>query len=560
MLWYINPFPPLRKARKVKTTTRKPVRRTPASASKAILSGKRVTITQGRKSGTVSVRVNPRGEPFIGPRERMTQEDMLKWREAKKAYRRRHPVKAKKNPGRRHSMKKLFGAAAKAHAKRMAKLHRRRGRRVRRNPAEGYFSTAAQAARKTARRKKFAGVMKTYGAKPKRRGRVKAAAKKVYSSFGRGYAAFKRRASKTRAAFASAAKAYGAKVKRRRAAAKKASTPKRKSSPKRKPAARPARKTGGGKMTKRARAAAARKGWRNRRKGGSAPRRRRGRKGPNWLLRYSHALKSRRPKGGTARKLRAARITVLRARAGKFRKQRAWAKSYASKHRMHTNPKNTMKAVVSALKDVLPVAASFIGTKYGTRQLADLLTSRVSALSGYNIDTGVALGIVAAAHIATVKVGALRKYRTGVMVGAGLNALTTAIKQFAPDTSKMLGLGDADGVYDNALMGYGDVGDYVETSAYEDIGDYVATEDYVETGTDDDLGAYEDVGSACGAYEDLGAVARKMVRRAPVRRALAAPAGSRAIPRAASAKQIPEWTDEPLESFYTGIFSGGYGG
>jgi hypothetical protein len=43
-----------------------------------------------------------------------------------------------------------------------------------------------------------------------------------------------------------------------------------------------------------------------------------------------------------------------------------------------------------------------------------------------------------------------------------------------------------------------------------------------------------------------------------MRRALSA--GSRAIPRSSGAREIPQWSDEPLESFYTGIFSGGYGG
>lgn len=280
----------------------------------------------------------------------------------------------------------------------------------------------------------------------------------------------------------------------------------------------------------------------------AAPRRRRRTRRVNWLARYTRALHSRRPKRRTARMLRSARITVLRARAGKFRKMRAWAKGYARKHRMSTNPKGTMKAVVAAVKQVLPVAVTFFGTKIGVDKVAEFLKNNATIgpkLVQYDkhVKPVLAVAMIGAAHIASVKVGALRKHRTGIMIGASMNAIFAALKAYvdpAGTIGKYLSVGDADGVYDQALAG--GMGEYV-LEEQNGVGDYVETSDYVEIGSDDDLGAYEEIGSACGAYEDLGAP------RLP----------ARAIPRVSGVAEVQQWADEPLESFYTGVFGGGFG-
>lgn len=208
-----------------------------------------------------------------------------------------------------------------------------------------------------------------------------------------------------------------------------------------------------------------------------------------------------------------------------------------------------------------------------------------------------------AGHFATKKTS-LRKVRTGVLVGLGLNLIDTLLSALAPPSLKsMFGLAGADeDIYGPALADYVAMDDYVALEGAPPIENHLTLSDYIAVGDtdldpdmegleselgnieqdlgaiEDDMGdeAYEDLGGA-DAYQDLGdadayqelgggfmdfanrkigGVNRRMMR-APIRRKRArAP-----VPRRRFTRPIPRVShafDEPAQ-LYTGIFSGGFG-
>ena len=221
----------------------------------------------------------------------------------------------------------------------------------------------------------------------------------------------------------------------------------------------------------------------------------------------------------------------------------------------------------------------------------------VSAIPSKIRGPAVAGVLFGAGHFATKK-RSLRKMRTGVLVGLGLNLLDTLLSALAPPGVKSLfGLAGADeDIYGPALSDYVAMDDYVALEGAPPIENHLTLSDYVAVGDtgldpdmegleselggieqdlgaieddegDTDLEAFEDLGTV-DAYQDLGrgfmdfanrkigGVNRRMLR-APIRRKRArAP-----VPRRRFARPIPRVGhafDEPAQ-LYTGIFSGGFG-
>lgn len=300
--------------------------------------------------------------------------------------------------------KKLYGAAKAARAKRLAKAKRSRGRKS--NPGKK---------------------------NPKR----VAAGKK-------GAAAKKRKA--TAAAYHSGASAYSAGIAKRK---------KRRKPAKRKAAAakRTTKRTSTGTRTAAQRSASARKAARTRKRNllgtSSRPARRvKRRKNQKSYTRYGQ-------KG-----LVKARKRILRA------KKRPGAKRTLAYMRrtnmMKVNPSNGM---MSAMKQVLPIAGSFYVSKLLSKKLSELpMVSNITSKLPMNLGRPVLSGVIlAAAHYGTKK-GALAKHRTGLMLGTALAFVDSIIATFAPaDVKAMMGVGE-----------YVSMSEYVSTNEYVSSGDYVS--------------------------------------------------------------------------------------
>jgi len=199
-----------------------------------------------------------------------------------------------------------------------------------------------------------------------------------------------------------------------------------------------------------------------------------------------------------------------------------------------------------------------------------------------------------AGHFATKK-SSLRKVRTGVLVGLGLNLIDTLLSALAPQSVKsMFGLAGSDeDIYGPALSDYVAMDDYVALEGAPPIENHLTLSDYVAVGdsgldpelegleselgdieqdlgdSDEDLGdeAYEDLGEV-DAYQDLGRgiadfAHRKIggVRRSSLRAPIRRKRGRAPVPRRRFARPIPkvgQAFDEPSQ-LYTGIFAGGFG-
>jgi colicin import membrane protein len=329
--------------------------------------------------------------------------------------------------GKKKMAKKLYGAAAAARKKRLAKAKRARGRKG--NPAKKRKSAKRVAAGKKA------------AATRKRKARAKA--------------------------YHSGASAYSAGIAKRK---------------KRKPAKR---KTTTKRKTKRSKAsyqAAARKAARTRKRNLLAKRR------PSKKL--TAAQKRRRSSYGL-KGMRKARKRVLRA---KRRPAARRTQAYMRKHNMmKVNPSNGM---MSAVKQVLPIAGSFYVSKLVSNKLHDLpavsgVTSKLT-VGGYALGKPVLSGaIMAAAHYGSKK-GALAKHRTGLMLGTALAFVDSLISTFAPPEVKaVMGVG-----------GYGSLGEYVAAGEYVPTSEYVAAGDYVATSGYEEHAYGTSIGGYPGADED----------------------------------------------------------
>lgn len=225
------------------------------------------------------------------------------------------------------------------------------------------------------------------------------------------------------------------------------------------------------------------------------------------------------------------------------------------KRRYRRNPAGVMDFVMQ----VAPVAAAL----YGSRLVTGLVSERLTMIPATFRRPAVAGGLLVAGHFATTKVAALRKHRTGVMIGLGLNALDKIISAFAPENVKgMLGVSDyGTDIYGPAL-GVGEYVTFGATPLEDDItmADYVSVDDYVAVeGFEAELGQIEaDLGAEMdlGDFSDrrLGGVARQQMR---------APVGSMKylapVPARSFTKVVPpigqDYDKEDL--LYTGVFAGG---
>lgn len=192
--------------------------------------------------------------------------------------------------------------------------------------------------------------------------------------------------------------------------------------------------------------------------------------------------------------------------------------------------------------------------------------------------------LLGAGHFATKKVAPLKKYRTGVMVGLGINLIDKILVAFAPEQAGMVGLSNYDeDIYGRALNDYVAVDDYIAIGDAPPLDDDIALSDYIAIGDDyeedlgdmyQDLGMEQDLGDT-GMYQDLGrsgapglpasggfanrhlgGVHRNQMLSAPIpHRNYTAP-----VPARSFTKPVPAFGqgfDKP-DKLYTGIFNGGW--
>jgi len=400
----------------------------------------------------------------------------------------KNAVRRTKRTGEVMAHKKLYGAAAKAHAKRLSKLHRKGKKR---NPAKKKVSKKSRVA---AHMKASMSRGHSYVAAPKKRKRRKS-----------------RKAGATKASL---------RIKRRRAylAATRGKVKKRKT---------------GVKSLRRARVSIKRA----RRMGGRA--------GYYATKHKMHSNPKRRRK---------ARKNAVR--------------HYRKARRMHRNPASLagmQGALMGAVKMAVPIAASL----YITRFLVNKFGGQIPMLDklGKFQRPAVAGVAILAAHFGTRK-GPLAKYRPGIMIGTGINLIDSVISAFAPQEVKaMFGLSG------DALMHY-PMSDYVTTSDYLEVGaqpidDDITLSDYVEVGgieeelgdiqeelgIEQELGALEQATGFASSPRRLGGVSQSSMLKAlkPVSAVGVVPQRSftKAIPRAGSGY-------DDMASIQTGIFSGGF--
>jgi hypothetical protein len=220
---------------------------------------------------------------------------------------------------------------------------------------------------------------------------------------------------------------------------------------------------------------------------------------------------------------------------------------------MRSNPSGMMDLAMM----ILPIA----GSLYGARALSFKLAGKVPGLNRLPAQfqgPAMAAVLVGAGHFATKHVGALKKHRSGVLIGTGLNLLDNLLSAFAPASVKAaFGLGD---IYDSGLSDYVSVGEYAEVGATpinDDItlGDYMSVDGFPEDlGVEEELGLSEELGDSL-SRQYLGGVSRgSMLKKIPEQPMLAA------IPERSFTKEIrsagPGY--DKADVLYAGIFGGGF--
>lgn len=202
------------------------------------------------------------------------------------------------------------------------------------------------------------------------------------------------------------------------------------------------------------------------------------------------------------------------------------------------------------LIDLAKRAAPVLIALYGSRLLVAKIGPMIPGVSmlGTFQTPALAIGAVVAMNYATKKVAALAKYRTELMLGAGLAALDTLFQAFAPASIKsMVGMSD-----------YIAVGDYVQMGAMP-IDDDIAMSDYIAVGGDgvqEELGLEEELGVEEELGNDLlgGVSSSSLLKTVPSRQFL------EPVPARSFTKQIGaagSSYDAP-GGMYQGIFRGGW--
>jgi hypothetical protein len=165
--------------------------------------------------------------------------------------------------------------------------------------------------------------------------------------------------------------------------------------------------------------------------------------------------------------------------------------------------------MVDAMKQVLPIAASF----YGTRLIVGKLAS-VGAIGGMlaklpmggKLSGPVLSGIVlAGVHYGTKK-GAMKKHRAGMMLGSAFALMDAAFNAFVPDSITghvgVLSVASPVVAAPAAQAGYFPTNEYVPQSEYVAQDDYVAMSGYEDT--DQSPRQLHEVWGVHGIEEELG--------------------------------------------------------
>lgn len=168
---------------------------------------------------------------------------------------------------------------------------------------------------------------------------------------------------------------------------------------------------------------------------------------------------------------------------------------------MRSNPSGLLGALTDTVKAALPVAVSL----YLSRVVSAQLSMRIPQIGGMGRFGApvVAAATLLGTHLLTSKVGALRPYRSGALLGAGINLVDKLVGAFAPDSIRsMFGLsGDEFGDY---VQGTGEYGG-------NELSDYVGTGDVDDelSGLQDELGSgFAHSGNDLGTSLQTGIFAR----------------------------------------------------
>jgi hypothetical protein len=213
-------------------------------------------------------------------------------------------------------------------------------------------------------------------------------------------------------------------------------------------------------------------------------------------------------------------------------------------------------------KRAVPVLLSWYGTKMLVNQLAPRLPfiSGLGTFAGPVANVGAVLGLNWATNQSWTP-NLLKKHRTEIMLGAGLNLADSLFQAFAPASVKsMLGMGE----YVNA-----GVGEYVGTGEYLDddiaMNNYIAVGANEELGVDEALGIEEELGvdEALGASWDYGGLSGGIGGQpgASFQKQIPGQAFSRQVPQRSFARPVPNAGgefDNPSQ-LYVGAFAGGFG-
>lgn len=218
----------------------------------------------------------------------------------------------------------------------------------------------------------------------------------------------------------------------------------------------------------------------------------------------------------------------------------------------------TPSMLMGIVKQALPVAASLYLTRFIIAKIGPKIMEHLPIPAQLQGPTIAGLMVVAA-NFAT-KRGPLAKWRSGIMLGTGLNLVDSLVRAFAPaEVKSMFGLGDS-GMYDQAMGEFVSVGDYLEVGA-QPIDDDIALSDYVETsGIEEELGAIQE---ELGVEEDLGDNGPRRlggVSQSSMLKALKASSSVGVVPQRSFVRTVPHagpGYDNP-STLYTGIFGGGF--
>lgn len=162
------------------------------------------------------------------------------------------------------------------------------------------------------------------------------------------------------------------------------------------------------------------------------------------------------------------------------------------------------------LKQAAPVVASLYGARLLSGKIADKIPG-LSAVPAQFQGLVLAGGLALLGHFLTRKVRVLQKYRSGIMLGLGINFVDKGVKALSPDLAAQFGVSEYVAV-DGYGMGYAPPIDDNIT-----MGEYVAVGQYEQDlGMEQDLGVEQDLGmfeTELGSFDDrkLGGVSRSQM-------------------------------------------------